>query len=193
MGVQLLLGDEPLLVQLSVSLQVELCVLELGPVARHLALRLSQLRFKRARIDLGQEVAVAHRLAFLKQYLHQLAVDPALHRHGIERYDRSEPVEIDADVPCLCSRDHDRYDARRLGKPSLAGKARLRLVRPGPHRIHANGQQTDRQQGNRPSLDQPGDTNGFRYVVLLGFLCDRRHRRLTIRLKPARAKLPSRG
>ena len=52
-------------------------------------------------VDLRQELALFDSLPFLVINLHQLAVYASFHGHGIERGDRTEPGEIDADIPLL--------------------------------------------------------------------------------------------
>ena len=84
---------------------------QLRPVARHLSFGLSQLHLKWTRIDFGQQVTAANSLALFEPYLHQLPVDATPHRHGIERNNRPESVEIDADVARFRRCNHDRHGA----------------------------------------------------------------------------------
>src|SRR5207244_2989288 len=74
-----------------VSLECGLRVLEQGLVACQLSVGLRELQLERARIDLGQEIAGADKLPFLESQTHQLPVDAALDRDGVDRRDRAEP------------------------------------------------------------------------------------------------------
>src|SRR5438270_533661 len=73
LGIDLLLGDRILLEERVVALEVEPRVLEERAVARELSLGLLELHLERSRIDLGEERAFLHQLAFLEQHAHELA------------------------------------------------------------------------------------------------------------------------
>ena len=51
-----------------------------------------ELHLERPRIDLGEQVALVDELAFLEGHVHQLAVDAAAHRDGVERVTVPRPV-----------------------------------------------------------------------------------------------------
>ena len=85
-------------VQRLIARQVDLGVGEIGVIARQLALRLVQRRLIGARIDLGEQVAGLHHLAFGEIELDQHAADLRPHRGGGQRRHRAQRIERDIDV-----------------------------------------------------------------------------------------------
>jgi hypothetical protein len=87
--VDLLARDRVLLQQGLVAREVEARVLQRGLVLRELALLLLDRHLERPRIDLGQQVALAHELAFAVADGDELAVHAAAHGHGVDGRDRT--------------------------------------------------------------------------------------------------------
>ena len=86
--VDLLAGNRILLEQRAIARDVDPRVLEQRLVARELPGGERQLHLERPGIDLGQEVARLHHLAFLEGDLHQLAVHAAPDDDGVQRASR---------------------------------------------------------------------------------------------------------
>ena len=120
--VDLLLGDRVLLEKRVVALEVEAGVLDERPVACQLPLGLLQLHLEGPRIDLGEELALLHELAFFEEHAHQLAVDTRLHRHRAQRRYRAESVDDEVDV-ALCRRrgDHRGWPALSAARAAFGG------------------------------------------------------------------------
>src|SRR5262249_11251524 len=97
-----------------VPLEIELGVREVRLLARELSFGLRQLRLEGAGIDLGQEGAGANHLALGEVRLHQLTVDAALDRDGIQRSNRAERRQINVQVAGAYRRDDHRNRSRRL-------------------------------------------------------------------------------
>ena len=87
LGIQLLFRDQLLPVEIPVTLQIELGVLQQRLIARHLAFHLGQLRLEGAGIDFSQQFAASDDLALFKQHPHQLSVDAAFYGDRVERGD----------------------------------------------------------------------------------------------------------
>src|SRR5439155_15338114 len=126
LGVQLLSGDHFLLRQPLIALEIEARVREVGLVPRELPLGLHELGLEGAGVDLGQELAGVDDLALREVRRHQLAVDAALHRDGVERGDGAERREVDAQVAGAGRRDDHRDSSRRLSDTST-GRLRRQL------------------------------------------------------------------
>ena len=141
--VELLLRDDSLGTQLPVARQRQPGVLELRAVARQLPLGLLELHLERPRVDLGEEVALVNELALPEGHVDELAVDPALHRHGVEGGDRPEAGQIDGEVAGSCRRHHHRH---RRSLRRLDGGRRAPSER-GSEPVRASGQ---REQGEQP-------------------------------------------
>ena len=103
-----LLGDTVLGVEVAITLDVDLGVLQLGLVLHQRALGLEQGVLVAARVDLGQQVAGLDHLPFLKGDLHQLAAYPAAHIDGVERRHRPQGLVVNREVP-----QHRRRHAHR--------------------------------------------------------------------------------
>jgi hypothetical protein len=86
-------------------------------------------------------------LTFAEEDLHQLPVDAALDGNGIERRNRSQPVEIDPDVAGL-ARHRDHRHAAGGGVLSLLATAGLRLARFGEQDVGDRRQDTDRSRAD---------------------------------------------
>ena len=86
--VELLARDGVFLQQRLVAREIEARVLQRGLVLGELALLLLDLDLERPGVDLGQQVALAHELAFAVAHGHELAVDAAAHGHGVDGGDR---------------------------------------------------------------------------------------------------------
>jgi hypothetical protein len=142
--VELLPGNRILLDQHAVAREIELRVLQQGLVARQLSLGLLELHLERARIDLGQEIAGADKLPFLESQTHQLPVDAALDRDGVDRSDRAETGEIETDV----ARPDRRGRHRSPASLSLGLRVDARSVAAG---------RRQQREGDRDDRDHPSD------------------------------------
>ena len=95
-------------------------------------------------IDLDEDVARFDILPFLVGDFLDLAVDPRLHRHGIERLDRAESGEIDGHVLLLRSADTCgdrrglRYSPSAPARPIVRGRT-----------ISSRGRHRERRQALR--------------------------------------------
>jgi hypothetical protein len=98
LGIEQLFRNRVPRVQGVVSIQVDPRILEQGQIALILPLRLRELHLERSGIDLGQDVALVHHLALQVVHGHELPVDPGPHRDRGQRRDRSEGIEVHADV-----------------------------------------------------------------------------------------------
>ena len=87
---------------------VELGVRQQRLVAGELAFRLGELHLEGARVDLGEQVALLHDLAFLEQHPHELPFHTASDSGGPERRHRPEPIEVHVDIAGLRRRRHHR-------------------------------------------------------------------------------------
>ncbi len=143
--VQQLLGGVALLGQRSRTLEVLPGVGEAGLVLRQLGHRLAERGLERGRVDLHQQIALLHHLAFLEADLLDLPVDPRAHRHRVGRLYGAEPGENDRERLRLHGRDVNRGSLlscsclrRRaagsevLPAPVRRGDARERRQRPAP-------------------------------------------------------------
>src|SRR5439155_25705574 len=128
--VQLLPGDHFLLGQPLIALEIEARVREVGLVARELPFRLHELRLEGAGIDLGQHIAGVDDLTLREVRLQELAVDAALDRDDVERGDRAERREVDAQIAGADGCDDHRHRARLLSRCTAPGGLGL-LLRPG--------------------------------------------------------------
>ena len=107
-----------------------------------LALGLLERRLVWARVDLGQELALLHHLAFLEADVHQLAVDLGHHRHRVEGCHGAERIE-----------DHRHLagggggDADGLGRGR--GRSLGRSVAPGMGPEDRAGDQREDEEGGK--------------------------------------------
>ena len=83
-----------------------------------LCLGLFQRRLERRRINLRQEFAFLDVLPFRKGDFHDLAIHPGMNRHGIERLDRSQPIQIDGDVLLFHRSRHHRHREPAAASPA---------------------------------------------------------------------------
>src|SRR3984893_2931464 len=111
--VEVLSRDYALLVQGSIPRQGDFRIEQRGLVFRQLPLSLGQLRLVWARVDFHQQVALMHRLAFFEGDVHDLAVNPALDRHGVESGNGTYRREVAVQVAALRRRRRNRH--RRAG------------------------------------------------------------------------------
>ena len=136
--------DRVLRHQRAVALQIDLGVVQRRLVLGELAFRLGQRDLIRARIDLGQEIALLDDLAFLERDLDQLAVDLRLDRDRRERRHRAERVQDDRHVGRFDRSRADRHRAGRIGAPGLRRRRTVGAPYEQPH--HPAGQQHEQQQ-----------------------------------------------
>ena len=83
--VELLFRNRVFAVSNLVTIEVDVCILEQRFVALILAFRLGQLRFKRTRIDLRQQVTLFDHLAFAIVDAHQLTINAAFDSHRVQQ------------------------------------------------------------------------------------------------------------
>src|SRR5262249_56288476 len=125
-----------------------------GVIAGELGLRLSELHFVGARIDLRQQIALADELSLFERDAGQLAVQTGFHGDRIERRDRAEPAQVDRDVP-HARRSHGDRDARRGASsllPDGVGSPGLRLL---VHPTPPSGARTPQQPTPPPPPPTP--------------------------------------
>ena len=103
--VEHLLGD-----QIFVALEHQPAVGELRLVLGLLGDGLIELRLIRPWVDLREQVARLHVLAFRESHLVQFAIDARLDRDRVKRLDRAEAVEINGHVALF---DRPRHDGHR--------------------------------------------------------------------------------
>ncbi len=114
--VEVLCRDHALLVQGSIPLQRDLGIEQRGLVFRQLPFSLGQGRLVGTRVDFHQQVALMHRLPFLEGDLHNLAVDPRLDRHGVERGHGAYRGQIAVEVAALHLRRRNRHSRAGRGR-----------------------------------------------------------------------------
>ncbi len=112
LGIDLLVRGETALRQRRVPRQVALRVVEVRLVLGSLRQHRVERRLKRSRIDHREDVAFLHLLALGDRHLHQRAVDPAAHLHGVERLHRAQAGEIQRHILTKAACDGDRDGSR---------------------------------------------------------------------------------
>ena len=112
LGVELLLGDRILLIENVIAFEIDLGVLKLCLIFRHLAFGLRQLHLKRAWIDFREKRSRRDDIAFAKQDSHELAIDPAFHGNHVERRHRPQSGQIDVHFAGLGLCGHHRNGTR---------------------------------------------------------------------------------
>ena len=119
--IELLRGDHLLLRQILVALQVALGVFILHLILALLRERLVERGLEGRGIDLHEQIALLHLLAFLEADLFHLAIDAGADGHGIERLHRAEAIEVNGHILL-----------RDLARDHRHGKAAARDRRPPP-------------------------------------------------------------
>ena len=133
------MGDEHL-----EPLEIDPGIVEQRLIALELALELGELRLEWARVDLRQQISAADDLPFLEPDRDQLAVNPGLHRDGIEGSDRPSPLRK---RPCRASSPARPPPARAAGPGRLPARRRSTpRARTGPGSPH----RPPRSAGDRP-------------------------------------------
>lgn len=164
-GVQGLLGDAVLGVQVAVTLHVDLGVFQLGLVLHQRALGLEQGVLVAARVDLGEQVTGLDHLAFFKGDLHQLATHPAAHVDGIERGHRAQRLVVHREFSQHGWRHAHRHRASGAAEPwahhpGLAGMARRLfgaiLMAAGPEFPAQAGDNQQHEQAEQPATGLTG-------------------------------------
>ena len=120
LGVDLLVGDRVLRLQILVALQVELGVLEQRLIALQRPLHLIQRRLKTARIDLGQQLPCLDLVAFLEMQLDQLARHLGAHHGSGAGIHRADSAHQHAHVALV---DDTRRDGLYLRATAWAARA----------------------------------------------------------------------
>jgi hypothetical protein len=127
LGVELLAGEDLLLVKRAVPVEIDLGVPESGLVAGELAFRLLDLDLEGARIDLGEDLPFLDVLPFLEADADQLSVHAALHGGGLEGGDRSQAAQVYGHVAGPGRHGSDRHGPG----PFAPTSGRLAGPRPG--------------------------------------------------------------
>jgi hypothetical protein len=83
--------------------------------------RLDYDRFVRAWIDFNERIALLHQVAFLEKDLHQLPVNPALDRYGVDRSNGSEASYVDTDISLHCLHCNYWSGGGRASFPAFSG------------------------------------------------------------------------
>lgn len=135
-------------------------------VAGELPLGLQQLGLEWARVDLGEQVAFTNELALAVWNVHQLAVHAGVNGDGVDRRDRTEAREVDADVSLgrSCRLDRD-------GRGRACGGARGVPVCP-------RSDAAEREHHDRGDDDDPASPNPrYMHAAFNGWLRHRASRR----------------
>src|SRR5215471_5128389 len=101
LSVVLLLGNNSLLVEVGVTLQVTLRIFEVCLVFVFRCLGLRHLDFVRPWINQGEFVALPNVLTFPKMNLHQLSINPTMNGDSVVSLNVSQPFEINRNVTLL--------------------------------------------------------------------------------------------
>src|SRR5215467_1230756 len=152
LGVELLLRNGFLRNEPPVALEIDLCPLEEGLIARLLPLHLLKRGFVLARVDLGKEIAFLHLLAFREVDTVQIAADLGSHRHRCQRRYGAERVLRDVDVTGPDGRRYNRH--RSSGSRTRCGLSRRRRAVNPPRRRGSHQQ----KEGNAQEAPPPRNT-----------------------------------
>ena len=153
LGVELLLGDGILGPEIAVARQVEAGVVQLGRVARQLAVGLRQLRLERRRVDFRQQLSRLHRLSFGEMHPEQQAIDARADCHQIARHGAADGRQPDRHILDRHFGNRDRLWSAGAEAPAARprGAWRLRGAGIGPAKeVHAGrgaGQRQEEQEG----------------------------------------------
>ncbi len=123
--VELLFGDGILLEQRAIALEISLRVFQQRLVASHGAFGLRELDLVGPGIDLCEQVALFDHLALAEHHRAQFAVDMRPDSDSVERYDRSQPVQVKIDIAGLGRGSDHRLAAVHCVHARLAAR-RLR-------------------------------------------------------------------
>ncbi len=154
LGVGLLPGRE--FAEFCEALQVQIGVGEVGLVLLLLGLGLVERGLERAGIDLHQQVALFHQVAFLERDLVDLAIDPGAHHHGVKTLHGAESGQQHRKIGLLDGGDgHRNSGVARRGRLLRAVSLRrlVRAVKSLPAEIarcHQRGSQQDPTHRPRP-------------------------------------------
>ncbi len=131
LGLHLLLGNGILGQQVFIARQVQLRVAQLRHIARQLTLRLRQRNLITARIDLGQQGASAHGLAFFEMDGFEFAIDTRAYRRGVQGCNIADGRQNHPHV--LAFGRHHRHRLGAVGATKTTATARRtgRRVRTG--------------------------------------------------------------
>ncbi len=144
--IELLLRNRVLRRENLIALEVQPRVPEDGLVLRLLPFGLRELHLERARVDLGQKVALLHGLPFPEGHVHELPVHAAPHGDRVQGRDRPEPRQVDGQVARARHRGHDRHRPRTRFRVRLA----LRTL------FASAGQKDDRNDREDQGAYDPG-------------------------------------
>ena len=120
---------------------------------------LRELGLVRTRVDFEQLIARLDHLAFREVDLHELSVHPALNRVDIQRGDRAQPDQIDADITLGRRRGHDAnlVAAGSLAMlPGLGGGIRGLGFRLKIEKVDANTDGREQDKSEHKPKSPPG-------------------------------------
>src|ERR1043165_5091196 len=106
--VELLFRNRVFTVGQLITIEIDVRVFEQRLVTQWLSLCLFELRLKRTRIDLREQVALLDHLTLAVVDADQLTVDATLDRDGVHRRNRTERVDVNADTSLLRGGGGDR-------------------------------------------------------------------------------------
>src|SRR6185295_4339672 len=112
-----------------VAIEIVVGILEQSLVSLKLPLHLCQLRLKRARIDLGQEVALMDHLSFAIVDTHELSIHAALGGNGVERCHGTQSIHVNSNVAFLGRGGGDCQGARGRSWFVRLGLARFEALK----------------------------------------------------------------
>src|SRR6185369_4773496 len=160
--VELLLRDRILAIGDLVTVEIDLCVFKQRLIALKLSLGLGQLRLKRTRIDLRQQLALFDHLTFTIIDTHQLTIHTAFDSHRVERRNRTECIDVHADVAFLSNGRRYRDTWRRRRRFGGSDSSLLSVL---------SDQKTDetceeKQSEHEPWLSSSPARSGWGYIIL---------------------------
>ncbi|KWV86433.1 hypothetical protein PFLmoz3_03866 [Pseudomonas fluorescens] len=163
-GVQGLLGDTVLGVQVAITLYIDLGVLQLGLVLQQGALGLEQGVLVAARVDFCQQVTGLDHLPFLEGDLDQLAAHPAAHINGVQRRDRTQRLVVHRELTQHCRGHAHRHwasgpaeaRARHAGFTRVPGRSVFMGRAAGPEFPAQAGDNQQHEQAKQPAAGVAG-------------------------------------
>ncbi len=146
--VLLLLGVEAARGEIIGAAEIELGIGELGFVLRPLRGRLIDSGLERARVDLGEHVALLHELAFVEIDLLKLSVDAGADGYRVVGLDGADAGQIDGQVLSGHLRNRDRNWRTRM----MLGGSLLRGLGGMPPPDTDTREEDDQSPGDKRSL-----------------------------------------
>ena len=100
--------------------QVRARGIQRGAIADHCGLCAAQVGADRAVIDAGQQLALAHLLAFLEQHLGEYPIDLRPQYGALQRLHRAHAAAPMRHIALLDAAGHHRHRRRRAGRLRVA-------------------------------------------------------------------------